>query len=177
VLYVGGFDSHKNLPTLVKAFGLLRQQFEWQELVSLVFVGKLSPAADVVRDEVAAQQLEESVVFTDYVPEDDAVRLFNAADVFVLPSFYEGFGLPTLEAMACGTPVICSNAASLPEVVGDAAIQCAPESPQEFCDAMRNVLVDQSLQEELRQKGLARVQHFSWDNTARQTLEVYESVA
>lgn len=176
VLYVGGFDPHKNLPTLVKAFALLRRQYEWQESLSLVFVGKLSPAADAVRSEVAAQHIEEHVVFTDYVPEDDAVRLFNAAEVFVLPSFYEGFGLPVLEAMACGTLVVCSNAASLPEVVGNAAIQCSPESPQEFCDAMRNVLVNQTLQEDLRQKGLARVKQFSWDNTARQTLGVYESV-
>jgi glycosyltransferase involved in cell wall biosynthesis len=176
VLYVGGFDHHKNLPTLVKAFALLRRQIEWREPLSLVFVGKLSSAAAAVQAEVAAQYLEESVIFTDYVSEDDAVRLFNAADVFALPSFYEGFGLPVLEAMACGTPVVCSNAASLPEVVGDAAIQCSPESPQEFCDAMQNVLTDQAFQNKLRQKGLARVQDFSWDNMARQTLEVYESV-
>jgi len=176
VLYVGGFDHHKNLSTLVKAFALLCQHYTFREPLYLVFVGGLNLAAESVKTEINAHQIDDRVIFTDYVPEDDAIRLFNAADVFVLPSLYEGFGLPTLEAMACGTPVICSNVASLPEVVGDAALLFSPEAPEELYAAMYNVLSNQSLQENLRQKGLARIQQFSWENTARQTLAVYESV-
>ncbi len=176
VLYVGGFDAHKNLTTLVQAFELLRRRGNIPEPLTLVFVGGLGPAAADLQADIRARQLEQRVVFTGYVPQEDAVRLFNAADIFVLPSRYEGFGLPALEAMACGTPVVCSNVASLPEVVGDAALQCSPGAPQEFCDAMHVLLTNFELRSDLRRKGLARVQQFSWDKTARGTLSVYQRV-
>lgn len=176
ILYVGGFDRNKNLTTLVKAFDSLVRNESLDDPFFLVFVGKLSPAADAVRDVVNSLGLENRVVFADFVPEDDQIRLYNAAELFVFPSLYEGFGLPPLEAMACGTPVISSHASSLPEVVGDAAILIDPHSPENLCEAMRNILMNRELQEDLRRKGLKRVRHFPWEATARRTLQVYQQV-
>jgi glycosyltransferase involved in cell wall biosynthesis len=174
VLYVGGFDQNKNLTTLVKAFHLLIQSRLLEEPFFLVFVGKLNSTTDGVRETVNNLGLENRVVFTDFVSEDDQIKLYNAAEVFIFPSLYEGFGLPPLEAMACGTPVIASHAASLPEVVGDAAIQVDPHSPEEFCQAMHDVLTNYELRKNLRRKGLERVKQFPWEETARQTLQVYQ---
>ena len=109
-----------------------------------------------------------------YVPEADLAALMNGALAFVYPSLYEGFGLPPLEAMACGTPVITSNRSSLPEVVGDAALLVDPERTRDLADAMGRVVDDAPLREELRERGLKRAQEFSWERTARLTAQVYE---
>lgn len=174
VLYVGGFDAHKNLAILIRAFALLRQREPQFRALTLVLVGGLGATALALQADVRAKNLDPCVRFTGYVPEDDVVGLFNAAELFVLPSLYEGFGLPILEAMACGAPVVCSQAASLPEVAGDAALYCAPDAPEEFCNTMYAILTNPDLRENLRRKGLAHVRQFSWDHTARETLMVYE---
>jgi glycosyltransferase involved in cell wall biosynthesis len=111
-----------------------------------------------------------------YFPEKDLPVLYSGALVFVYPSLYEGFGLPPLEAMACGTPVVTSNNSSLPEVTGDAAILVNPLEVNEIADALIRIVSDSSLQEDLRQKGLQRAKLFSWRETAERTLRVYESV-
>jgi glycosyltransferase involved in cell wall biosynthesis len=120
--------------------------------------------------------LEGSVLFLDHPPEEDLVALYNLAALFVFPSLYEGFGLPPLEAMACGTPVVCSHAASLPEVVGDAALMVDPYDVDGLAAAMERVLRDADLRQDLRERGLARASQFTWERTARQTVAVYREV-
>lgn len=177
LLYVGGFDDNKNLPTLVTAFQqLLQKESIKDEYLFLVFVGTLNPAAEILRKFVKTTDLEKRVIFTGFVPEDDLIALYNAAELFVFPSLYEGFGLPPLEAMACGTAVISSNASSLPEVVGDAAIQVNPHSPEELGQAILHVLSNPELRQQMEDKGLIRAKLFSWEETARQTLQVYEEI-
>jgi glycosyltransferase involved in cell wall biosynthesis len=114
------------------------------------------------------------VHFTGYIPEEDLPVLYNGASLFVFPSLYEGFGLPVLEAMACGTPVVTSNCSSLPEVTGEAAILVDPMDVNALAAAMRQVLEEPDLSLSLRQKGITRAQQFSWEQTARRTTEVYE---
>jgi glycosyltransferase involved in cell wall biosynthesis len=111
------------------------------------------------------------------VANEELVFLYNAAKLFVLPSFYEGFGLPPLEAMACGTPVIVSDTSSLPEVVGDAGWLVHPEDVEGLTVAMYRILSDENLRHEMRAKGLKRAATFSWDRAARQTIQVYRKVA
>jgi glycosyltransferase involved in cell wall biosynthesis len=129
-----------------------------------------------VAEKVAQLGLQEQVTFTGYVPDEDLPALYNAAELFVFPSLYEGFGLPVLEAMACGAPVVTSNTSSLPEVAGDAAILVDPYDVNAIAQAMRQVLEDPALAEALRQKGLERAKLFTWEKTARQTIAVYEKV-
>jgi len=107
------------------------------------------------------------------VAEEDLPALYNAAEVFVFPSMFEGFGLPVIEAMACGTPVICSNVTALPEVAGEAAVLIDPRSAQGIAGALERVMSDERLRGELAEKGLARAGEFSWPRTAAQTLEIY----
>ncbi len=123
-----------------------------------------------------AQGLEEWVTFTGYVPDADLPALYNGADLFCFPSLYEGFGLPVLEAMACGTPVVTSNTTSLPEVAGEAALLVDPYDVEDIAAAMQRVLTEPDLAHDLRERGLARAGQFSWEKTARETIAVYERV-
>jgi glycosyltransferase involved in cell wall biosynthesis len=116
------------------------------------------------------------VRFLGHVPQADLPALYSAADVFVFPSLYEGFGLPALEALACGTPVVASNVSALPEVVGDAALQVSPLDVEALADAMERLLRDDRLRADQRERGLRRAAQFSWDKAARQTAEVYRRV-
>ena len=116
------------------------------------------------------------MIFTSFVPEEELIKLYNGAEILVFPSLYEGFGLPPLEAMACGVPVITSNAASLPEIVGDAGIQVDPRSPEELCQTIIEVLTNHELREDMQRKGIERASSFSWEETARKTLRVYQEM-
>jgi glycosyltransferase involved in cell wall biosynthesis len=116
-------------------------------------------------------------VHTDYVPLEDLPPLMSGADVFVYPSLSEGFGLPPLEAMACGAPVVCSDAPALPEVVGDAAITVQPTDVNAWTETLRKILDDDALREALRKKGFQRANQFSWEKTARLTLSAFEEAA
>jgi glycosyltransferase involved in cell wall biosynthesis len=133
---------------------------------------KYSPIFETVKQ----LGLENHVHFMGFVPEDELPALYNGADLFVFPSLYEGFGLPVLEAMACGTPVITSNVSSLPEVAGNAALLVDPYNVDELADAMRRILSDPALAADLRARGLERAQQFSWERTAQETLAVYKHV-
>ncbi len=170
ILYVGKHHPYKNVKTLVHAFNIHHELYTRYQLV---IAGKKDSRRDALYREAHSLQAGGSVVFTDFVPENDLSELYRHARLFVFPSLYEGFGLPPLEAMACGVPVVTSNAASLPEVVGDAAIQVEPLDVQGMADAMRTVLTDKMLWEDLKHKGLKRAQHFSWDTAARQLLAIY----
>jgi len=171
ILYVGSVEPRKNLLRLLQAYQRLRQ---WSTRWRLVIVGarnywKSSPIARAVQD----SGLQGCVHFTGYIPDEDLPALYSAADLFAFPSLYEGFGLPVLEAMACGTPVVTSNSSSLPEVVGDAALLVDPYDVEALAEAMRQILADPQLAEDLRQRGLQRASEFSWERTAQSTVAVY----
>jgi glycosyltransferase involved in cell wall biosynthesis len=173
ILYVGSLESRKNLPRLLQAYARLRQ---WSARWTLVIVGARKWKSSPIFDTVEQLRLGPYVHFTGYVADTHLPALYAGAELFVFPSTYEGFGLPVLEAMACGTPVVCSNTSSLPEVVGDAALTVDPTDVEGLAEAMRRVLADAGLRQDLRARGLARAQQFTWERTARETLAVYRQV-
>lgn len=174
ILSVGTIEPRKNLLTLLRAYERLRGTTDLTH--RLVLVGRLGWKAEQFLTALARSPLRNEVVLVGPVPEEDLPLVYAAADLFVYPSLYEGFGLPPLEAMACGTPVIASSAASLPEVVGDAGILVDPSSSEELAAAMHRVLSDESLRRALAKKGFERAKLFSWAETARRSRELYEEV-
>lgn len=172
ILAVGNVQPRKNLVRLVRAFGEIA--YETPDL-QLVIAGRSMWQGSEVRAEVDRLGLELRVRFIGYVANGDLPALYTGATIFCYPSLYEGFGLPPLEAMACGTPVVASNVASLPEVVGGAAIMFDPTSVDELGQALR-ALLDEETGAEYRGRGLARAAQFSWERTARLTRDVYDSV-
>lgn len=173
ILYVGSLISHKNIPTLIKAFYKLKK---YGLPHKLVITGKRGWKYKNIFEIISKLNLQKDVVFTGYVQREDLPALYNAADLFVYPSLYEGFGLPPLEAMACGTPVITSNTSSLPEVVGNAGIMVDPYDIDGLAKAMYEVLTNEGLRAELRKRGLERAKMFSWKKTAEETLNVYKGI-
>ncbi|MCL4535051.1 MAG: glycosyltransferase family 4 protein [Bacteroidetes bacterium] len=173
VLYLGGLDARKNVPALLRAFARARDQL--CDPPELVIAGPRPEATDLP---ALAQRLElaASVRFLGAVEETEKPILYGVARLFVFPSFYEGFGLPPLEAMACGTPVVCSNASSLPEVIGDAGLLVDPADEDALAEAMCRALEDRALAARLRSAGPARAAQFTWERTGRETLAVYREV-
>ena len=173
ILYVGTLEPRKNIPTLIKAFCKLKKE----GLPHILLVtGKKDGKYKKIFEMVKKLNLQKDVIFTGYIPREDLPTIYNAVDLFVYPSLYEGFSLPPLEAMACGTPVITSNTSSLPEVVGDAGIMVNPYEIDGLAKAMYEVLTDCGLREDMIKKGLKRAKMFSWERTAKETLEVYQEV-
>ncbi len=142
-----------------------------------MIVGKKGWGYEGTFELVRQMHLEEKVVFLDYLPDEELLALYNTCKFFIMPSLYEGFGLPPLEAMACGAPVIVSNRSSLPEVVGEAALLVDPYSVEEMTAKMNILLRQVEVRKELEKKSLAQVQKFSWRETAAKTLEVFKKVA
>jgi glycosyltransferase involved in cell wall biosynthesis len=175
VLYVGNVKPHKNVERLIDAFALVVRRRP--DPLKLVIIGDEISKFQTLRRAVHRHQLHRQVRFLGFVGEDTLSVLYRLAGVFVFPSLYEGFGLPPLEAMACGTPVITSNVSSLPEVVGDAALLVDPYSSEQIAEAITRVLSDTALAADLRARGLARAQHFSWKRSVSQTLAIYQEVA
>jgi glycosyltransferase involved in cell wall biosynthesis len=175
VLYAGNIKPHKNLERLIEAFHALRQDPELGHVKLLIIGDEISKYA-TLRRAVHKYKLHKHVRFFGFVPDKTLAVLYRLARVFVFPSLYEGFGLPPLEAMASGTPVITSDVSSLPEVVGDAALLIDPLDPSAIAEAMRRVLMDSPLHEELRQKGFKRVREFSWERSVRRVREIYGEV-
>jgi len=180
LLYVGTEQPRKNFVGLLRAFRILKRQNGFKDL-KLVKVGRSGGLDNEFRDQtiraIRELSLSNDVIFTDYVPEEDLPAYYSGAECFVLPSLYEGFGFTPLEAMACGCPVIVSNAASLPEIVGDAALLVDPGDVSGLVGSFQVVLTDRGMRRKLVSKGLERAKLFSWENTARETLNVYESIA
>ncbi len=176
VMYLGGFDVRKNVARVIETFSGLETGES-----RLVVAGKLSdvdsPFFPDPRVMVEQKGLGDRVHFTGFVAEEDKPALYAAARVFLYPSRYEGFGLPPLEAMACGTPVIVSNTSSLPEVVGDAGILVDPDDARGWIEGLRDVLKNDLRWNDLRARGLAQAKKFSWERAARESLEVYRAVA
>lgn len=173
VLCVSGGDPTKNLETLIDAFADLPSSV--RDAYDLMLAGDLRRREDL-RARVADRGIAAQTHFAGLVSDDMLVELYQRAALFVFPSRYEGFGLPVLEAMACGCPVVCSNAASLPEVAGDAALLVDPANTEGFTSAMLTMLSDRETAQKFRQRGLAQVGRFSWQETARRTVQVYTRV-
>ena len=174
VLYAGNIKPHKNLERLIEAFQMLRKGD--LEHVKLLIIGDEISKYATLRRAVHHYKLHKHVRFFGFVPDKTLAVLYRLASVFVFPSLYEGFGLPPLEAMASGTPVITSNVSSLPEVVGDAALLIDPYDATQIAAAMRRVLTEPALREDLRQRGLQRVREFSWERSVRRVSEIYGEV-
>jgi glycosyltransferase involved in cell wall biosynthesis len=174
-LYVGNIKPHKNLERLIDAFDRLRRQAGFDSL-KLVIIGDEISKYQGLRRAVHQYKLHKHVRFFGFVPVDTLSVLYRLASVFVFPSLYEGFGLPPLEAMASGTPVVTSNVSSLPEVVGDAAILVDPYDPDSIAEGMKQALTDSELRATLIARGLAKVREYSWEQSVVRIREVYEEV-
>lgn len=174
ILHVGTLEPRKNLPFLVRAFAAAKKDIG---TTKLVITGKKGWYYEGLFELVDQLKLQEEVIFTGYVEDDDIPALYNAASLFAFPSQYEGFGLPPLEAMACGTPVISSNTSSMPEVVGEAGILLSPKDEKPWAAAIVEVLNDKKRWQDLRDRGLLQAKQFSWEKCARETIAVYEKVA
>ena len=177
ILSVGTLQPRKNFITLIEAFSRLKLEDGGWRLedggLKLVIVGGRGWLYEEIFSRVEALGLQGEVLFPGFVADEHLPVLYNLAEVFALPSLYEGFGLPPLEAMACGTPVVTSNASSLPEVVGDAGLMVEPMDVEGLAAAIGCVLEDGDLRREMVQRGLARAREFTWGRAARQLLEVY----
>ena len=174
ILFVGAMEPRKNLVNLITAYNSLIRESVINH--SLVIAGARDRSSKPVFKLVRELGMNGKVIFTGEVAQEDLVALYSAADLFVLPSLYEGFGFPPLEAMACGTPTIVSDVSSLPEIVGNAALKVAPEKPEELARSIRAVLENHVLRHELVTKGLQQAKKFSWRKTAEETLNVYKEV-
>jgi glycosyltransferase involved in cell wall biosynthesis len=178
VLHVGGFVERKNLPTLLQVVARLRDQGKWQNR-QLVLAGAESPGmlgSDKIHQAIAELGLSANVVLPGRVPDEYLPGLYAQAALVVMPSLYEGFGFPVLEAMASGTPVVSSNTSSLPEVAGDAALLIPPTDINAWAEAVDQVLTNPALAAELRAKGLEQARQFTWQRTAAETIEVYRQL-
>ncbi len=172
ILNVGTLEPRKNVAALIRAFKKLKGR--GLKDYKLVIAGDKGWLYKRIFDEVKSNDLQEEVLFLGIVEDEDMPMLYNCADIFVYPSLYEGFGLPPLEAMACGIPVITSNTSSLPEVIGNAGIMVDPDDINALCKAMYNVLKDKKLWHQMSNKGLERAKLFSWEETAKKVLEIYD---
>jgi glycosyltransferase involved in cell wall biosynthesis len=180
VLYAGRISPHKNLVRIIEAFSALRTELEkddkYPDLKLIIIGDELSKNPDLRRT-VIKSGVQNDVRFLGFVPIEVLRILYDLAKVFVFPSLYEGFGLPPLEAMVHGTPVVTSNTSSLPEVVGNAAVLVNPENVFEIMRALHRVLVDQPLREKMKRRSLEQSKRFSWESSAKRVLQVYQEVA
>ncbi len=175
IFFVGAHDYRKNLVRLIRAFDFLKKEEKIPHLLVLGGSGGPDPKFYPPLKGIAKTAPEE-IIFPGYIPDSELPALYRGAELFVFPSLKEGFGLPVLEAMACGVPVISSNSSSLPEVVGDAGLLVNPEDEREIAQAILKILNSPSLAQSLREKGLKRVQSFSWRDSAQKVLEIIPQI-
>ena len=173
ILFVGSFEPRKNIVGLIQAFSLVKQKVK---ALDLVLVGRKGWLFEPILEEIKKNPHQDSIRWFNKVGDEDLPALLNGAAVFAYPSFYEGFGLPILEAMSCGVPVVCSSTSSMPEVGGKAAYYVNPDSVEEIARGLLAVIKDGKLQKQMIQKGLAQAKNFSWEKTAKETREVYEEM-
>lgn len=180
VLYVGGISPHKNLEILVEVHAQLIKNQKFCD-VKLVLVGDYKDDSFYTNYQTLKQQinrlgLQKQIIFTGFIQDQELAYLYNAALLLVFPSLQEGFGLPAIEAMACGTPVAASNAGSLPEIIGEAGSFFNPDNSVEMLDTIRNLLSNDTLREKMRQNGLMKAKQFSWEKAARDTLLIFDEL-
>lgn len=174
ILNVGRIQPHKNVRRLVEAFGKLKHNSDISH--KLVIIGQHYESTEEVKALIKRLGISEEIYLLGGILHEELVSWYNAADFFVYPSLHEGFGLPPLEAMSCGTPVITSNVTSMPEVVGDAGILIDPKNVEEIAESMGRLAENQELKEELSQKSLQRAKQFSWEKYVKQLLELYQDL-
>jgi len=174
ILFVGTLQPRKNIVRLIEAFQLVSSKFDD---ITLVIIGKKGWMFEDILNTPAKKGLSDRVKFLSFVPDDDLASFYKRAIFFILPSLYEGFGLPVLEAMKQGCPVITSNVSSLPEAGGDAALYVDPTDTEDIAQKMKLLLQDKDLRKKLTEKGFDQIKKFSWEKTAKKTLEVLEEVA
>jgi len=174
ILFMGTMEPRKNLKRLLAAFSMLRKRYEPK--CKLVIVGRKGWLTQGIQHELVEKAIERDVVFTGFLPDSVVISLMQDASVFVMPSLYEGFGLPLVTAMTCGTPIAASNAGAIPEVVGEAGLSFDPYDTEAIAEGMRRILSSPSLAEKLVRAGKRRHRQFSWVKCARETVEVYRDV-
>lgn len=174
ILYIGGFSKRKNVKELILAFKKVKSSLN--KNYKLLIAGSLRDEGISLKNFVLSEGLSDSIVFTGFIEDSFLPTLYNAAEAFIYPSLYEGFGLPPLEAMSCKTPVITSNLTSIPEVTSDAAILINPYSVNDLSSALITLLNNKSLKDSLGEKGYKRSLNFNWNNTAQKTLYAYKKI-
>lgn len=174
ILYIGGFSTRKNVKELIIAFNKIKKSLKKD--YKLVLCGSIKDEGVKLQNLCKELLIDDKIIFTGFIPDDELPLFYNAAEIFVYPSLYEGFGLPPLEAMSCATPVITSNLTSIPEVTKDCAILINPFNKDELASSVLNLLNSESLLQEYSQKGYKNSLNFTWKNTAIATLKAYEHV-
>lgn len=174
ILYIGGFSPRKNIIGLLEAFHKVIKTNNPN--LKLIIGGNKGSSYEIYKNKALDLGIENNVVFPGFIPLEHLPWFYNACDFFVYPSLYEGFGLPPLEAMACGSPVIASNLTSIPEVLGDSALLIDPRSEDDLYNAMNSLLINKDLKQDLILKGLKRNSIFNWETTAKETLLAYENI-
>jgi glycosyltransferase involved in cell wall biosynthesis len=173
-LFVSTLEPRKNVVTVIKAFDYLKTKYKLEH--RLLLAGKKGWRYEPIFEAIAASPFRESIVHLDYLPDTAIVGYYRSAELLIYPSIYEGFGLPVLEAMTLGCPVVTSNTSSLPEIAKDAAVLVNPSDPLEIAEGMIRIVSDSELRKDLIHKGEQRAREFSWQRTARETLEAYRSL-
>ena len=176
ILTVGSIQPRKNIPRLIRAYSMLCSERNLEPLPKLVVVGKRGWLYEDTLATAESSTVRDQIILTGYVDDKDLPALYSAASCFVYPSYFEGFGIPPLEAMRCGTPTITGDRTCFPEIIGDAGLMVDPFDEQAIKCGIMRVLTEQTLRDELIEKGLERANSYDWLKTARQTLDVYESV-
>lgn len=174
ILGLGTLEPRKNWPTLIRAWAQLRRDKRFTH--RLVIGGGKGWLTEGIFEAVEASGFRSEIILTGFVADADLPTLYSTADVFVLPSLYEGFGIPVLEAMACGTPVVCANNSSLPEAAGDAALQVEASDEAALAAVIQRLVKDATLRSQLQERGLEQARRFTWDAAARSLLSTYERV-
>ncbi|MBU3111570.1 glycosyltransferase family 4 protein [Clostridium lacusfryxellense] len=174
ILYIGGFSPRKNIVGLLNSFSMLLPKLKKD--MKLVIAGSKGKSYDIYKKRAQDLHIEDKVIFPGFISMDHIPFMYNACELFVYPSFYEGFGLPPIEAMACGVPVIASNATSIPEIVKDSTLLIDPNDINDLSEKMFNVLHDNNLRQSLITKGLIRASELTWEHTAADTLTAYNSI-
>lgn len=175
LFYTGVWRNHKNLVGLIKAFKIVREKYRLD--INLVLGGREDPYYPEVRKTWEALGIGDSIVPVGFIKQEELPLFYNAAQAFIIPSFYEGFGLIGLEAMSCGTPVISSNRTSLPEIMGPAAVYFDPDRPEDMAEKISLVFKDEKLYNELREKGLQQVRKYGWDKMGEETFNLYKKTS
>lgn len=175
IYFIGRLEAKKNIVNLIKAYGILRQDDAIKH--KLVLVGRPGYEFEKISDEIEnlPSEIRKDVIMPGYVSDELAPMYLRAADLFVWPTYFEGFGMPVVEAMACHVPIVASNTTSTPEVLGDAGLMCAPDDFKTFSNNMKKVILDQKLRKDLVAKGQNRLHLFDWDKATKETLEVIKS--
>ncbi|NEZ47388.1 glycosyltransferase family 4 protein [Clostridium niameyense] len=174
ILYIGGFSPRKNVKSLIISFSKIYNKL--QNKYKLVIIGAKKDEGNKLLELTNKLKIASNIIFTDFVPEKDLPIFYNACSAFVYPSLYEGFGLPPLEAMSCGAPVITSNTSSIPEVVGDSCITIDPLNTDDMINSLENLLNNEALQRKLSKNGYERSKLFSWEKTSKLTLDLYNEL-